>query len=130
MQSTKSSQQALTGSQVKKVRKLGQGNLTSALQEKEKKMKWFDRWFYKKFQNVIQQSNEKPVTPMAVEDAEMDHRTTIRFTVTPARGGSVVCINSYDERRDTNNRLLYVIDENEDIAKRIGEIVSMEMLRS
>lgn len=93
-------------------------------------MKWFDRWFYKKFQNVIQQSNEKPVTPMAVEDAEMDHRTTIRFTVTPARGGSVVCINSYDERRDTNNRLLYVIDENEDIAKRIGEIVSMEMLRS
>ena len=93
-------------------------------------MKWFDRWFAKKCQQAWEDSRPEVSQAIAVDETDMDHRTTIRFTVTPARGGSVVCINSYDERRDTNNRLLYVIDENEDIAKRIGEIVSMELLRS
>lgn len=93
-------------------------------------MKWFDRWFAKKCQQAWEDSRGEVPQAIAVDETDMDHRTTIRFTVTPARGGSVVSINSYDERRDTTNRVLYVIDENEDIAKRIGEIVSMEMLRS
>ena len=92
-------------------------------------MRWFDRWFAKKCQQAWDNSKEIPQA-LAVDETDIDHRNTIRFTVTPARGGSVVSISSYDERKDTNNRVLYVIDENEDIAKRIGEIVSMEILRS
>lgn len=104
--------------------------LTSNQKEKAKRMKWFDRWFAKKCQQAWEDNRGEVPQALAVDETEMDHRNTIRFTVTPARGGSVVSIISYDERKDTNNKVLYVIDENEDIAKRIGEIVSMELLRS
>jgi hypothetical protein len=48
----------------------------------------------------------------------------------PAQGGTVVQIRSYDRRSDRNNTITHVIPDGEDIATRIGHIVSMELLRS
>jgi len=52
------------------------------------------------------------------------------FNVMPATGGTVVQIRSYDRRTDRNNHITHVIPDGEDISERIGQIVSMELLRS
>jgi len=54
----------------------------------------------------------------------------LSFNVMPAQGGTVVQIRSYDRKSDRNNNITHVIPDGEDIAERIGQIVSMEILRS
>ena len=54
----------------------------------------------------------------------------LSFNVMPAQGGTVVQIRCYDRRTDRNNHITHVIPDGEDIATRIGHIVSMELLRS
>jgi len=53
----------------------------------------------------------------------------LSFNVMPAQGGTVVQIRSYDRRSDRNNTITHVIPDGEDIATRLGQIVSMELLR-
>jgi hypothetical protein len=52
----------------------------------------------------------------------------LRFSVMPARGGTVVQVQKYDRRKDESNNTTYVIPEGEDIAQEVGRIVSMELL--
>jgi D-alanine-D-alanine ligase-like ATP-grasp enzyme len=52
----------------------------------------------------------------------------LRFSVMPARGGTVVQVNKYDRRKDQTDTTTYVIPEGEDIAQEVGRIVSMELL--
>lgn len=60
-----------------------------------------------------------------------DHRVnTLRFNVTPARGGVVLTIKNYDRKRDEDNTTVHVLHDGQDLAKDIGDIVSMELLRS
>ena len=54
----------------------------------------------------------------------------LSFNVMPAQGGTVVQIRQYDRKTDRNNHITHVIPDGEDIATRIGHIVSMELLRS
>jgi len=54
----------------------------------------------------------------------------LSFNVMPAQGGTVVQIRSYDRKTDRNNNITYVIPDGEDVAERLGQIVSMELLRS
>ncbi len=54
----------------------------------------------------------------------------LSFNVMPATGGTVVQIRHYDRKTDRNNHITHVIPDGEDIATRIGHIVSMELLRS
>lgn len=53
----------------------------------------------------------------------------MRFTVMPARGGTIIQMRVYDRKRDENNNTTYVIPEGEDIAQEVGRIVSLEMLK-
>lgn len=92
-------------------------------------MNWFNRWFLNKIRWVQDHESKLP-TPIRDDTIELELPNTIRFQITPARGGSVVTVNSYDQRKDQTNRTVYVIDENSDLSKRIAEIVSMEMYRS
>lgn len=60
-----------------------------------------------------------------------DHRVTnLRFNVTPARGGIVLTVRQYDHKRDVDQSTVHVLHDGQDLAKDIGEIVSMELLRS
>ena len=48
----------------------------------------------------------------------------------PATGGTIVQIRSYDRKTDRSNFITHVIPDGENIAERVGQIVSLEILRS
>lgn len=96
-------------------------------------MRWFDRWLMKRVQNAYNANSvsekEAPI-PIQRDDVEDYTAATVRFNITPARGGSVVTVMRYDQRKDHTDRVVYVIDESADLSKRVSEIVTMEMYRS
>lgn len=87
--------------------------------------RWVRRWIF---------DDDNANTTMAISsstsirDSEFD--TPIRFTVTPARGGVVVCCRNYDRQKDRSFEVIHVIHDDEDIAQKIGHIVSMELMKS
>jgi hypothetical protein len=96
-------------------------------------MNWFDRWFLNRLNKVRENQGDIPLASLSPgrdieEDVTFAH--TVRFNITSARGGYICTVSRYDERKDRNDRIVYVIDENEDISKKVADIVSMEMLRS
>lgn len=54
----------------------------------------------------------------------------IRFNITPALGGVVITVVTYDKFKDRSNETIHVIHEDTDYAKAIGDIVAMEILKS
>lgn len=54
----------------------------------------------------------------------------LRFNVMSASGGTIVQIRHYDRKTDSHNYITHVIPDGENVADRIGQIVSMEILRS
>jgi hypothetical protein len=96
-------------------------------------MKWFDRWLAKKVEQAWNGARESKLAPQLStidsDSADIDHRNTLRFTVTPAQGGMVLSVNRYDSRKDENYRSLYVIDENEDYSKKIADILKLEVYK-
>ena len=59
----------------------------------------------------------------------VESENSIRFDVTPARGGLVITVRTYDRKSDSHNWVNYVIHDDEEAPARIAEIVSMNMLR-
>lgn len=53
----------------------------------------------------------------------------LAFKVMPALGGVIVQLRKYNRKIDTENYTTYIIPEGEDISERVGQIVSMELLR-
>ena len=51
------------------------------------------------------------------------------FSMYPANGGYIVEYHSYDRKRDETTHALHVITEEQDLGQRVGEIVTIEMLR-
>jgi hypothetical protein len=66
---------------------------------------------------------------MAVSSSS-EFDTPIRLSITPARGGIVVTTRNYDRQKDRNNEIVHVIHDDEDVARRIGEIVAMELMKA
>ena len=88
-------------------------------------------WFSSKILNWGRNHNNIKdsiaVNPICTRDtAEIDG---IRFTVMPARGGTIVQLTSYDRAKDRNDTITYVIPDGEDVAATVGRIVSMELWR-
>lgn len=86
-------------------------------------------WLRTKLHNFIFPQD----TPIASDRVMEKHEADIeglRFTVMPARGGTIVQLRSYDSRNDTHQYATYVIPDGEDIAQEVGRIVSMELIRS
>ena len=61
---------------------------------------------------------------------EFEEDSTMRFSITPARGGIVVSVRQYDRKTDRTNYTNHVIHDDENVAESVGHIVSMEILRS
>jgi hypothetical protein len=53
----------------------------------------------------------------------------IRFSVLPARGGCVLETRTYDKKEREWDVISHVIPEGTDVAKAVGDIVAMELLR-
>ena len=87
------------------------------------------KWLKRKLRQWIQEEDIYPV----VQDVSVGARAVdvegLSFNVMPAQGGTVVQIRQYDRKTDRNNNITHVIPDGEDIATRIGYIVSMELLR-
>ena len=55
----------------------------------------------------------------------------LSFNVMPATGGTIVQIrHQYDHKNDRQRLSTHVIPDGENIAERVGQIVSIEILRS
>jgi len=77
--------------------------------------------------NYCNRKDSIAVNPSRTRDtAEIDG---IRFTVMPARGGTIVQLTSYDCAKDRNDTITHVIPDGEDISDAVGRIVSMELWR-
>jgi hypothetical protein len=59
----------------------------------------------------------------------VDMDSSLRFNVLVGSGGVVVQIHRYDRKNDRSNNTTHIIADGEPIAERIGQIVSMEILK-
>ena len=69
--------------------------------------------------------------PIAIEshDNTPDMGKAIKFAVLPARGGCVIETRVYDKKEHEWDVVSHVIPEGADVAKEVGDIVAMELLR-
>lgn len=95
-------------------------------------MKWFKKWLFKNIQDAQHEYSNSchPIAEVRNDHEDHDTEYTLRIQITPARGGSVLCINRYDSKKDRNNRTVYIIKEdNNDVNQQIAEIITMEMYK-
>jgi len=90
-------------------------------------------WLRRKLKNFLYPDNETELVPSTLsvtsgDDIQEDN--TLRFTVTPARGGIIVSVRNYNRKRDTSENTVHVIHDDEDVAKHVSEIVSLSLLRN
>ena len=90
----------------------------------EKMMKW--GWDY----NRDLRCNQVEVAVDCVSDERLDMEKALRFNVLPCTGGVVMECRTFDRKTHSNDTRTFIIPEGEDIAERVGQIVSMEILRS
>jgi histidine ammonia-lyase len=84
-------------------------------------------WLRSKLQNFLAE-NEGSV-PISVHESNAADIEGLRFTVMPARGGTIIQVRTYDNRNDETHYTTYVISEGADVAEEVGRIVSMEMMK-
>lgn len=70
------------------------------------------------------------LTAASQEGIETPRSSTMRFNVSTALGGIIVQYTTYNERKDEHNTITHVIHDNEDVSKRVAEIVTMALLRN
>ena len=63
------------------------------------------------------------------DDTRPDMEKAVRFSVLPARGGCVLETRTFDKKEREWDVVSHVIPEGADVAKEVGDIVAMEMLR-
>ena len=90
------------------------------------------KWLKRKIVGWVRDdwNSSQPVAVSQAVGANAVDVEGLSFNVMPAQGGTVVQIRCYDRRTDRNNHITHVIPDGEDIATRLGQIVSMELLRS
>jgi hypothetical protein len=92
-------------------------------------------WFKSKFKSWIfdeeskaQVNRSKDRLSVATNEVEFD--TPIRFSITPARGGIVVTSRMYDRQKDRHHEIIHVIHDDEDVARKVGDIVALELMKA
>jgi hypothetical protein len=92
------------------------------------------KWLKRKLVSWLREDwyNSQPVvdsSPIAVGSraVEIDG---LSFNIMSATGGTVVQVRYYERKIDRTGYHTHVIPDGENIAERIGQIVSMELLRS
>jgi hypothetical protein len=109
-------------------------------------MKIFRKWILKWLQKAHEENDrdqkmravEEPMHPgygtISSANNYATHKEDVplrmHFNVMPASGGVVISINNYDRKSGRHIENLHVIHDDEDIATNIGQIVSLELLKS
>jgi hypothetical protein len=90
-------------------------------------------WLRNKLLNFLREEQPKAMTAGIVID---DHSSNInmdqslRFNVLVCNGGTVLELRTIDKRTHDSKYTTYLIPDGEDVASRVGHIVSMEILKS
>lgn len=87
-------------------------------------------WLRTKLHNFIFPPPSVDEVGLKVRESHEADIEGLRFTVMPARGGTIVQLRSYNMKNDRNDYVTYVIPDGQDIAEEVGRIVSMELIRS
>ena len=111
---------------------------------KENSMKWFDRWFIKKFKLAWQHrddAEEVDVYPspkagarrnnlagLVNDDVESD--TGLNITVRKAIGGKIITFRHYDHKTDRSSNKLYIVPDELDFERELGKMITLESMRS
>jgi len=99
-------------------------------------MKWFDRWFARKWRwawenrdqlEEVAQVSPKPARLVAAEDESWEDG--LRITIKKMIGGSVVSFRIYDRARDRSDNRHYIITDDQDFNTELGKIITMESMR-
>jgi hypothetical protein len=100
-------------------------------------MKWFDKWFARKWRWVYDNRNEielvtlsgstKPGKLVAAEDESWEDG--LRISIKKMIGGSVVSFRTYDRRTDRSESRHYIITDEQDFTTELGKIITMESMR-
>jgi hypothetical protein len=104
----------------------------TSLRKKRKKEKvTMMDWLRNKLRNFIYpQDTEESNEVIRAESDQIEESNTLRFTVTPARGGVIVQVRKYDHKNDDSFYVTHVIHDDENIGESVAHIVSMELLRA
>ena len=87
-------------------------------------------WLRNKLHNFIFPREEVTSAKLSVRESDGPDIEGMRFSVMVAEGGTIVQMRTYDRRKDEQHNKTYVIpDTEQDIAHRIGQIVSLEMMK-
>ncbi len=87
-------------------------------------------WLRHKLHNFIFPSEAVSAKLSTVRESDGPDIEGMRFNVMVAEGGTIVQMRTYDRRKDESHNKTYVIpDTEQDIAHRIGQIVSLEMMK-
>lgn len=91
------------------------------------------RWLKNKLRNWVNSDDGRmpiAVTSNKIRASDEPDVDGLRFTVMKANGGVILQSRKYDRRRDESDCSTYIITDDEPFAERIGQIVSMEILKS
>ena len=109
-------------------------------------MDWFDNWFRKKCIKAWNSESElEEASPkeqrlsrgisIRSRSSPFDHTsssldsTGMRFHLYKAVGGHILETHVYNERNDTTEHTLYMINDDDDFAKQVSEAILMEAMK-
>ena len=90
-----------------------------------KKLGWFDRWFMNKSLDAWENFRTSSVYP----NRSFDANNGLNMSVYPADGGHIVQFNHYDHKIDRSYQSLHIINNDEDFAERISQIITLELIK-
>lgn len=93
------------------------------------------RWFWSKMLKWGWDYNRSAIrdradVPVAIASSDTVDVEGLRFVVMPAHGGTIVQVRHYDRKSDRSEMMTHIITDGEDVATRIGHIVSLELMRA
>jgi hypothetical protein len=105
-------------------------------------MKWFDRWFLKKYRRARQECDEcepEQPRPNKYANATLGRNSVSKgvdlqsrgmtFTIYPANGGHILEYSNYDEKTDRHNNGLHIITSEQDMGQAISHAYTLESLK-
>ena len=89
------------------------------------------RWFKRRLRNWLNEP-DCDGAEKAVSIRETDHieaEPIINFRIYSAQNGKILEFSKYDRVKDRNDRSIYIINKDEDVAEKVGKCLSLELLR-
>jgi hypothetical protein len=114
------------------------GTVGTIFETKEKRMKWFDRWFAKKCKQAWEDAKDSPDETMLVSNKigratvgvrEHDWHENLNIQITNANGGKIVMFRRYDHKTDRHDNKIYVIPDDNDFNVELGKLITLESMR-